>query len=531
MAGTQRLALALFAAAFAGAPFTDISARAGFTQPVIYGPADHKDYILEATGCGLALIDFDEDGWLDVFVLSGTRFNSTAGSNRLYRNQRNGTFAEMDVGLRKTGWPSSVTAGDFNGDGHLDLFVTYWGQNVLYRWSGGRFVDATREAGLSSEGRRWSSGAAFFDYDRDGHLDLFVTEYLEFDPARVAKPGDAGHCNWKGVAVNCGPRGLPKGRHHLYRNRGDGTFEDVSARTGIGAAPAAYAMTAVAADYNEDGWVDLYVACDSSPSLLFVNQRDGTFAEQALERGVAVSSDGMEQAGMGVALGDVNRDGHLDIFKTNFADDTHNLYVNSGDGHFADRGAALLAGDQRHMGWGASLQDFDNDGWPDVFYVTGNVFPEAERKLPHYPHLGPRMLFRSLAGRSFARVPLSLPPQSSRGAAFGDIDNDGDIDTVILNMNAAPTLLRNDWAPRTNHWLSVDLGARSTGATVIASFGGRRTAGAVTSQESFYSVNDARLHFGLGEATQANIEVRWPNGRVTQHPALAAGRVHRLRAL
>lgn len=528
MDGAKRLALALWAAAGAG-PFTEVGGRSALSV-VVYGPVERKDFILEATGGGIALVDFDEDGWLDLLVPSGTRLGAGAAGSpgavtRAYRNRRDGTFAPMVLGVERSGWPSSITAGDFDGDGHVDLFLTYWNANVLYRWRDGRYEDVTATSGLPA-GKGWWSGAAFLDYDRDGDLDLFVTQYLaEFDPATAPR-----NCRWKGVVVNCGPRGLAKGRHFLFRNRGGGVFEDVTAASGVGAAPPAYAMTAVAADYNEDGWIDLYVACDSTPSVLFVNQRDGTFREEGLERGVAVSGDGLEQAGMGVALGDVNRDGHLDIFKTNFADDTHNLYVNSGDGHFVERaGAEMLAGDKRHMGWGASLADFDNDGWADLFYVTGSVFPEVERKLPQYPHRGPRMFFRSLgASGGFARVPLALAAQSSRGAAFGDIDNDGDVDAVILNMNATPTVLRNDWAARRNHWLMVDLGPRGVGATVVLTVGGRRTARVATSQESFYSVNDSRVHFGLGAAESGDVEVHWTDGRVTVHMGLAAGRVHRV---
>src|SRR5581483_8278683 len=308
-----------------GAYFVDIAREAGLIQPVIYGEADHKDYILETVGCGCAFLDYDNDGWLDIFVLNGTRLRGApeGTSNRLYKNNRDGSFTDVTekAGLHATGWASAVCVGDYNNDGFEDLFCTYYGQNKLYRNNGdGTFTDVTKEAGLHNARSRWGAGCAFLDYNRDGHLDLFVSNYVDFDLAKVPKPGANLNCTWKGIPVNCGPRGLPHGLNSLYRNNGDGTFTDVSQQAGIAAARPSYGMTVVAADFNEDGWPDIYVACDSTPSLLFINQHDGTCKEEGIARGAALSEDGKEQAGMGLAVGDYDLDGHLDIFKTNFAD-------------------------------------------------------------------------------------------------------------------------------------------------------------------------------------------------------------------
>jgi len=509
-----------------GIPFAaklvDIGRQVGLTEPVVYGGVDRRDYILETTGTGIAFLDFDRDGWLDLFVLTGTRFDSKQQpSNRMYRNTGEGTFVDVTerAGLTRGGWAAGVAVADYDNDGWDDLFVTYWGDNVLYRNKGdGRFEDVTLRAGLNREGRHWSTGAAFFDYDRDGDLDLFVTCYLVFEPAKIRKPGDPDPCNWKGVPVNCGPRGLPPAKPRLFRNNGAGAFEDVTERSGIAKAAAAYGLTVVTVDFNEDRWVDVYVACDSSPSQLFLNQHDGTFREAALESGIAVSDDGVEQAGMGVAVGDYNRDGRLDVFKTNFSDDTNNLYMNLGKGQFDDD--ALKAGiavETRYVGWGAGMPDLDNDGWPDLFYVTGHVFPEVERKLPAYPHKGPRIIFRNLGKGRFEELLDDSTPHSSRGAAFGDFDNDGDLDVAVMNMNELPSLLRNELKQPDRHWLKVRLiGTRSPrspiGATVIASYGGLPQAQVLLSQASYLSANDPRLHFGLGAATTADLEVQWPSG-------------------
>jgi hypothetical protein len=522
------------------ARFTDVAHAAGLRAPVIYGGLDRKDYILETVGCGLAFLDYDNDGWLDILLLSGSRLGEEpeSATTRLYRNNRDGTFSDVTerAGLARRGWASAVAVGDYNNDGHEDLFITYWGHNVLYRNNGdGTFSDVTREAGLIEAQRQWGSGCTFLDYDRDGHLDLFVARYLDFDLERVPKPGRNTNCNWKGVPVNCGPRGLPPGSHTLYRNDGKGRFIDVTKQAGLSESQGSYEMTAVAADFNGDGWPDIYVACDSTPSFLFMNQGDGTFREEGLERGCALNEDGMEQAGMGLGIGDYNLDGHLDIFKTHFTEDTHILYRNSGTGFFEDATIGSGLGvETRFIGWGAGMFDLDNDGLPDLFFVSGSVYPEVEKTLAHYPYRTPRVVFRNLGGGKFeelideAGAGVSAV-HSSRGCAFGDFDNDGDIDVLVMNMNEPPSLLRNDLGGN-RHWLKVQLiGAKSNrsalGARVVAGYGGKTQAQEVLCQSSFYSVNDRRLHFGLGEATEASLEIRWPSGVKETLPKVAVDRL------
>jgi hypothetical protein len=526
------------------ARFTDVAAQAGLTAPVVYGGVDSKTYILETVGCGCAFFDYDNDGWLDILVLSGTKLEGdpAGATNRLYRNNRDGTFTDVTekAGLHRVGWASSVTIGDYNNDGFDDLFITYWGQNVLYRNRGdGTFEDVTEPAGLLEKGTRWGAGATWVDYDRDGHLDLFVSNYLEFDFAKVPKPGGAGSCNWRSVPVNCGPKGLPPGRHSLYRNNGDGTFTDVSEKAGISKAPRTYGMTVVAADFDNDGWPDIYVASDTTPSLFFHNRHDGTFEEEGLARGVALNDDGVAQAGMGIGVGDYNLDGSLDILKTHLFDDTNVIYRNDGKGSFSDEtNSTGLGVEARYTCWGAGIVDLDNDGLPDFFIVTGSVYPEVGRVLPAYPNKTPRCLFRNLGGGKFEELigaagPGVEEPHSSRGCAFGDFDNDGDVDILIVNLNEPPSLLRNDIAGGA-HWLKVLLQGTKTnrsaiGSRVTATYGGKRQAQEVLAQSSFYSASDRRLHFGLGAAASADIEVRWLGAAVEKFPALEAGRLYVIR--
>jgi len=507
------------------ARFTDIAAAAGLRAPTIYGGIDTKQAIIETTGCGAAFIDYDNDGWLDILVLCGTKLEGDPkeATNRLYRNNRDGTFTDVTekAGLRRTGWASAVCVGDYNNDGHEDLFITYWGQNVLYRNNGdGTFTDVTKQAGLLDPERRWGSGCTFVDTNRNGHLDLFVGTYLDFDPEKIPKPGENANCNWKGIPVNCGPRGLPPGRCYLYRNNGDGTFTDVSEPAGIAAARGNYCMTAVAADFRGTGWPDIYVACDSTPSLLFRNNRDGTFTEAGLASGVALSEDGMEQAGMGVGVGDFDLDGRLDIFKTNFAEDTTVLYRNNGTTFDDVTIRSGLGVETRFVGWGTGIVDLDNDGLPDLFWVTGSVYPEVEKVLPQFAYKSPRIVFRNLGGKFEELIEEAgsgiAAPHASRGCAFGDFDNDGDIDMIVINLNEPPSLLRND-VTGGGHWLKVKLvGVKSNrsaiGARVTAHYGARMQAQEVLSQASFYSASDLRLHFGLGDAESADLEIRWPNG-------------------
>ncbi len=524
-----------------GRPFasrlTDIAQQAGLKEIVVAGHPDRCDYIVETMSCGAAFFDYDNDGWLDVLVLSGSRFGDppSNASDRLYKNNRDGTFTDVTkkAGLFRTGYAYGVTVGDYNNDGFEDLFITCWGQNVLYRNNGdGTFTDVTKAARLLDPRQRFGSGCAFVDYDRDGKLDLFVSNYLAFDMKSVPRPTEAGACNYLGVPVSCGPRGLPYGRHSLYHNNGDGTFTDVTAPSGIGKVDGGFGLTVVAADFDNDGWPDIYVACDSTPSLLFVNNHDGTFTEQGIERGVALSEDGMEQAGMGLGIGDFNLDGNLDIIKTHFRDDTPVAYLNDGKGNFRDvTTRSGLAVETRYVGWGAGMADLDNDGSPDIFWVTGNIYPEVEKKIATAPYKTPRVLFRNLGNGQFEELVDEAGPgvaaaHSSRGCAFGDFDNDGDVDILIVNQNEAPSLLRND-VSGDNHWIKLKLkGVESNrsaiGARVALRYGGKVQAQEVLSQSSYLSVNDSRLHFGLGSETAADIEIRWPLGRVEKLTRVAS---------
>lgn len=457
----------------------------------------------------------------------------------MYRNLRNGTFSDVTTaaGLARSGWGNGVCAGDYDNDGHVDLYVTYWGPNALYRNSGkGSFEDVTGKAGVAGPPKDWSTGCTFLDYDRDGHLDLFVASYQDFDLATAPQPGKGANCEWKGMPVFCGPRGLPYGHARLYHNRGDGRFEDVTVKSRIGDAKGFYAFTSIAADLNGDGWTDIFVASDSTPSLFFRNNKDGTFSEIGTETGLAFNEHGFEQGGMGVAVGDFNGDGQLDLIKTNFAGDHPNVFQNLGKSIFED--VVLKAGlavNPQYVGWGVALTDLDNDGWQDVFQVNGHVYPELERSKLAERYFNPRLVYRNLGGGRFEDVSALAgsgvtEQRSSRGAAFGDFDNDGDIDVVIMNMGDNPSLLRNE-LKGDRHWVQLKLeGRRSNrsaiGAIVTIEAGGRAQTKPVLSQSSFLSQNDSRVHFGLAGSTKVEkIRVAWPNGAIEEFPGAEPDRL------
>ncbi|MCC6537962.1 MAG: CRTAC1 family protein [Bryobacterales bacterium] len=523
------------------ASFVDTAAEAGLNLVYQSGNEKSKKYIMEANGSGVGLFDFDNDGWLDIFLVNGSRLDGPApGTSKLYRNLgASGKFADVTAraGVGRAGWGAGVCAGDYNNDGFTDFYVTYWGLNSLYRGSAaGVFTDDAAKAGVAGPEKEWSSGCTFIDYDRDGHLDLFVTSYQQFDLAKTPAPGKGSNCEWKGMPVFCGPRGLPFGRVTLFHNRGNGTFEDVTEASGVGAAQGFYAFTAVAADLNNDGWPDLYVASDSTPSLLFRNNKNGTFSELATEAGVAYSEHGFEQGGMGVAVGDLNGDGKLELMKTNFAGDHPNLYRNAGGMAFDDGMlAAGLGINPQYVAWGVGFMDLDNDGLLDILQVNGHVYPELDlRPAGGERYRNPRLVYRNLGPR-FEDVSTLAGPgiaqlKSSRGAAFGDLDNDGDIDAVVMNMGEAPSLLRNGLKAPGRHWVRLKLvGTRSNrtaiGAVVTVEAGGRKQTLPVLSQSSFLSQNDLRLHFGLGEAAAIDkVTVVWPDGGKQEFAGLAVDR-------
>jgi enediyne biosynthesis protein E4 len=506
--------------------FDDISQSAGLTSPTVYGGSAINNYILETTGCGAAFIDYDNDGWLDIFLVNGTTLDANEGrheTNRLYRNNRNGTFTDVTLhaGLERSGWGQGVCVGDFDNDGYDDIFVTYWGQNVLYRNNGdGTFTDVTHRAGLSSDRTQWGSGCAFFDYDNDGYLDLFVTNYIDFEFEKAPLPGT---CAFRGIPVNCGPQGLARAHSRLYRNNRNGTFTDVTVESGIGKAPPSYGLGVLVADFDNDGRPDIYVANDSEPSYLFWNKGDGTFIESGFEAGVATSGSGRNQSGMGVAAGDYDCDGLLDIFKTNFSDDLPNLYHNSGGRQFEEKiQSAGLTAYTRLLGWGCGFADFDNDGWLDILYVNGHVYPELARVDGPIRYKQPKVLYQNLGNGKFRDVSQSAGPgismeSAARGCAFGDVDNDGNIDVLVNPINGSPQLLRCT-SHAGNNWITLKLiGTQSNrsaiGSRVCCITGSHQQIDEVRSGGSYFSQNDLRVHFGIGTAIIIDvIEIRWPSG-------------------
>jgi len=530
-----------------GVQFVNVAREAGLNAKTTFGAERSNKYLLETTGCGVAFTDYDNDGWLDIFFVNGTRFETKypKGSepvSRLYKNNRDGTFTDVTVkaGVARSGWGQGVCAGDYDNDGHEDLFVSYWGDCSLYHNNGnGTFTDVAVKAGVTTRTttglKRWNTGCAFLDYDRDGHLDLYVANYIDFDPKTAPLP-ESGPCLYEGLVVACGPPGLQGAKDILFHSNGDGTFADVSGKAGILQKQGTYGLGVLVGDFDDDGWSDIYVADDSAPSALFKNNRDGTFTDIGLEVGVAFGADGKTQAGMGVSAADVFGNGRLDIVKTNFAGDTSSLYRNLGEGNFEDvTFQAGLGRNTRFLGWGVSFLDFDNDGWPDILTCNGHVYPEVREKASESGYRERKVLYHNLGNGKFEDVsqiagPGILETVAGRGCAIGDFDNDGDLDVVVNCVNDVPQLLRCDSSLR-NNWLKIKtVGTKSNRSGIGARIycqpeGQRRHMDEVRSGGSYISQSDLRVHFGLGKALQADIEIHWPSGQIDKIPAVKANQV------
>ncbi|WP_124849144.1 CRTAC1 family protein [Acidipila sp. EB88] len=522
------------------ANYVDVANRAGLFARSTLGGSPGKHHIREMTGGGVALFDFDGDGWLDIFLTSTGPTDPDTGAaatNHLYRNNHDGTFSDVTerAGLVRHGWAQGVSVGDFDGDGWPDLFVTYYGRNVLYRnQHDGTFTDVTAAAGLVSATDLYSTGSAFVDYDRDGHLDLFVAHYVAYSEATTHDADHGDHCAWRGLTVLCGPRGLRGATGTLYRNRGDGTFQDVSVRAGISGA-LDYGFTPLVADFNNDGWPDIYVADDSTPSRLYMNNHDGTFTEAGTLSGTAFNEDGREQSGMGADAGDVNGDLRLDIVKTNFEQDTSTLYRGRADGSFDDvTFSSGLGVNTSFVGWGTTFIDFDNDGWPDIFMANGHIYEEVDA-LHDTSYHQRKILYHNKGDGTFEDVSLRAGPslllqRVSRGVASGDLFNTGQVDLVVNNLADAPTLLCNQM-PAKNHALTLHLvgknpNALAIGARVTVTSQTHSMVQEVRSGGSYISQGDMRLRFGLGAATRADrVEIRWPDGHVDTLQDVAGGAI------
>ena len=515
----------------------NVAKEAGLNTKMIFGGEHKNKYLLETTGCGVAFYDYDNDGWLDIFLVNGTRLEGfPAGqepTNRLYKNNRDGTFTDVtaQAGLVHSGWGQAVCVGDYDNDGFDDLFITYFGKNVLYHNNGnGTFTDVTAKAGVATDGKRWNTGCAFLDYDRDGRLDLFVANYIDMDLATAPVP-ESGPCLYKGVMVACGPPGMNGGKNILFHNNGNGTFSDVSEASGITNANGTYGLGVLTADLDNDGWPDIYVADDSTASALYQNLKNGKFQDIAIDAGCALSADGKPQAGMGISAGDYDLDGNLDLVKTNFAGDTPSLYHNLGGATFED--ATFPAGLGRHtqfLGWGVGFFDFDNDGWPDILICNGHVYPEVEQLRTEAGYAQRKLLYHNMHNSHFADVseeagPAISEPSASRGCAFGDFDNDGDIDFVINCVNDVPRLVRCDSTLKHN-WIKVrTIGTKSNRSGIgarlrcVAQIPGETKPHSqideVRSGGGYLSQSDLRVHFGIGKAEKVDlIEIKWPSGAV-----------------
>ena len=530
-------ACSMAAGSVAPAQFRDVSEESGLTASLVSGSAE-KPYILESMGGGIALFDYNSDGWVDVYMVNGGTLESLAGheeaaSNRLYRNRGDGQFDDVtaECGVGDRSWGMGVAVADVNNDGHEDLYVTNYGPNRLYINHGGcQFQEWSREAGV--DGNEWSSSAAFADYDLDGDVDLYVTNYLEFDPRDL--PQDSLLCRYRGIPVQCGPRGMIPTSDRLYENLGDGRFRDVSMSSGIATVPDSYGLGVSWSDFDEDADPDLFVANDSTANFLFENNGDGTFEEIGLLAGVALSSDGKEQAGMGVDFGDFDSDGRLDLVVTNFSEDYNTLYRNEGDGVFRDvtSRAGLAEPSWLKLSWGVRFADLDRDGHLDLLVSDGHVYPEVDRHDFGLRYRQPNSVFRNLGDGTFAAAALSGRSggnHSSRGLATGDVNNDGAIDVLIANLDAPPTLLVGE--PEGGRWLLLHLrgtvsNRSAIGARATVRAGGLRLVREVRGDGSYQSHSDLRLHFGLGAHDRFDsIEIAWPGGSRQVLEGDQAGRI------
>ncbi len=521
--------------------FVDVSEQAGLDFVHINGEKLVKNYIFEAKGGGIAFLDYDGDGWLDVYVVQGStveRFRK--GDNphgALFRNQRDGTFRDVTqaAGLTRGAWGMGVTCADYDNDGWTDLYLTNYGPNILYRNNGdGTFTDVTGRSGLGDP--RWSSSAAFGDYDRDGHLDVYVCNYITLDMDNLPQPGSGGYCVYKGRPVLCGPRGLPGAADALYRNNGDGTFTDVTESAGVVDRDRLFGLAAVWADVDNDSDLDLYVANDDGPNLLYLNRGDGTFEEMGFLSGLAVSLDGRNQGSMGVDVADYDNDGLLDAFLAHFAADYSTLYRNQGNLLFEDitGQSPIMETTWHRVGWGTRFADFNLDGWKDIFQVNGHVAPFLIGSDLPETYYEPVVFFLNDGKRGFldagrAAGPDLLKGRCSRGAAFGDFDNDGDLDIVVANLNDRPTLFRTDQTGDHRWIMFRTRGMQSNrdgiGTRITVEAGGIRQVWEIKTAVSIFSASDPRAHFGLGTADRADrVEVRWPSGKTQVFEQVAAGR-------
>jgi len=517
------------------ANFVDVAEKAGLTMQNVFGGVDTKKYIIETTGTGVAIFDYDNDGWPDIFLVNGTTLGgfpaAKAPTSHLYRNHHDGTFTDVTAqsGLGATGWGQGVCVGDYDNDGWEDLYVTYYGKNRLYHNEHGAFKEVGETSGVAGSGKAWGTGCAFVDYDRDGLLDLMVGNYVDFDLSTTPAPGEKTSCMWKGVPVMCGPKGLPGAKNILYHNLGGGLgggkFEDVTAKAHIDKAAGHYAFSVSTLDHDDDGWPDIYVACDSEPSILYHNNRDGTFTDVAIVAGAAFNEDGRAQAGMGSTVADFNGDGRLDIFRTNFSDDTSTLYKNNGNGTFDDVTFAVGLGlHTQYLGWGTMFFDFDNDGWPDLLLVNGHVYPEVDKQHLGSSYQEPRILYHNEGNGTFNDISAGAgtgitTATSARGLAIGDLSNNGQLAAAISNMNARPSLLVNQ-VRSGNHWVEFrTVGTKSNrdgiGARISVKAGARVRVDEVRSGSSYISNSDMRVHFGLGQTPKIDwVQVRWPSGLI-----------------